>query len=346
MENQEAWSKGINHYDLLVDLDLNGNFGELIQINDRHFASLEISPNKKNLKSVEQREFLAEKFLVVDGQKFTIQDFVLAISYHGSFHLEANDRPELKILYRDFIEQNSAICMDLCFQISEVLINGFEEIRNKFGGNNDAYSSIRGRQPMIVEAGSLICFQNGQTAQRFKDSYMQIPVRRQEGCGIRICIDLELIAPVGIGHVFSYGHRQSKTQISLNYNNGVLMACCTTDSEKHVFTLKITDKLVKEMHKIELSVYSNGSFIIAVNEEIKGTHYFDSSFQIENGKIMLGSDLSGNKSGIFLNSCLSLEAINPYHQLKAIFLGGNLNLKTNNDITLHEDSEPRPCLKS
>jgi hypothetical protein len=344
IENQEAWAKAANHYDLLVEAGVSKKFGELSPVDHNCSVSLKILPEKLDIKFIPESDLRLSKIISLSGDDFTVQDFVLSISYHGTFHLEAKDRPELKTLYEEFIEKKPDLCMDLCFQIAEVLIKSFEEIRSKFDGNNDAYSDINSRMPMIIRAGSLVTFSSGETAAQYSNSYVQIPIRRQKSQGIRICLDLQLIEPVTSGHIFSYGHRKSKTRISLTYNHGALLASYISESGNHTFVAKVIPSLLQEVHVIELSIYPRGTFVIAINETLLDSHQLNSKFEIENGKIMIGSDLSGNYAGVFLHSSFSIEAINPYEQLTRVFRTGIREFKLQSVAKLSDDTVKRPCL--
>lgn len=267
----------------------------------------------------------------------------MAIGYHGTFHLKANDRPELSFLYLNFIEKNPDLCIELSFKISEILIKAFSEVRKKFSGDNNGYSGINSRQPMIVDSGKLITSSDGRVAVRFNNSFIQIPIRAQESHGIRICVEIELLNLVESGYIFYYGHRSSDQFISLKYNSGSLVAIYKNKNKEHKLLHRVDG--LRKMFKVEVSVYSRGSFLIAVNERLEEVVDTNTKFEIKNGKLMLGSNLSGQINGSFLETCISIEALSAHGILTDIFLWSVKQILSN-QTRVTRNFIVRPCLRS
>ncbi len=344
IESKEAWSKFVNKYDLLTLVSTSKSLEDLSDIIGVFSISKRITPDKTDIQYLEEKDFRSIKIIKTRDKAFSVQDFVLSIGYHGTFHLEANERPELEFLYREFISKEITKSTQLTLEISEVLLNSFKEIRDKLAGNNNAYCDINSRQPMIVKAGELIKFTNQGVAQRFDNSFMQIPIRGQTSRGVRICLDVELLSPIEAGYIFSYGNRRTRDFISLSYNSGALVVTSMISGKReNIITYKISNFVNKKSH-IEVCLYPTGEMLLSIDGNIESIKIFANRFELFDGKLMIGSDLSGKNAGFFLNSCLSVEAVSPQGKLYDVFLAGLKHLKSNEGIKLMPDTNNRVCL--
>ena len=345
IESKDTWGKFVNKYDLLTMVSTSKGLQDLVDIKGKFSTPKRISPEKVDVQFLEEQDFRSAKIIKIDEQEFSVQDFVLSIGYHGTFHLEADERPELKFLYKEFISKEFEKSTQLTLEISEVLLKGFKEVRNKLAGNNDAYCDINSRQPMIVESGAIIRFSDQDVAQRFDNSFMQIPVRAQKSRGVRICLDVELLSPIESGHIFSYGNRRTGNFVSLSYNPGAFLVTSKISGNRDNIVVKKVSEFVKMKHKIEVCLYTKGEMLISIDEKIESIKKRNNGFELFDGKLMVGSDLSGKKTGKLLNSCLSIEALSPQGKIFDVFLAGLRRLNSNEGIKLLPERDDRICLR-
>lgn len=345
IESKETWGKIVNKYDLLVMVSTSKDLLNLANIDGNFSVSKSIRSERLDVQFLEENDFRSSKIIKTRTHEFSVQDFVLSVGYHGTFHLKANKRPELEDLYSEFILKQPEKSMQLAFEIAEVLLNGFKEIISKLSGNNDAYCDINSIQPRIVESGALIKFTDGVPASKFDNSFLQLPVRSQKSRGIRICTEIELVSPVEVGYIFAYGNRRSKKLVSLTYTPKALVLSTIFENRKTSLVIKDVSQLQNGRHKVEVCLYTNGEMLIAINEKTEAFLDARGRFELFDGKLMIGSDLSGKKNGRFLNSCLSIEAINPQGKLFNVFRAGSRIINSNEGIILLSSSTKRRCLR-
>jgi hypothetical protein len=183
------------------------------------------------------------------------------------------------------------------------------------------------RQPMIVENGRLITDGSKQPSALFFKSYIQLPIHSQHNSGIRICLEVQIKNLINHGFIFIYGNRhQDNIYICCEQNPKFLII--RTDSQKRnslsqVVKVPITQEMCQKPFKLEVSLYSNGHFIIALNEYLKYVpSKIPTNFSIYDGKLIVGANLDGEKFGSFLCSAFSVEAIERNNYVNSIFQSG------------------------
>ena len=323
VEGQAGWYTEVNRYDLLVPFLVHRDFPELIPIDAKVEGCTTIKPLQNSMKFTTEHEFKFSTLVKLSGATFSLQDFVLAIAYHGTLHWEP-DRPDLKMLYEDFIQRYPDIAFRMAVEVGACLVRSFEQVYEKFTGENNAYTSVYDRQPkLILNSGA-------KPAMLFSDSYVQLPIRAQERHGIRICLYIELRNDLSHGSVFSYGHRQKENIIlSCDHTPTILLVKTSNrrcSEQDQVVRLPVTGHMLEKAFKLEVALYVQGQLVVGVNERLAGSCVLPGEFSIYDGKLMIGSDLDGQKPGSFLNSAITVEAIDEDHRVGAVFRGGLMRI--------------------
>ena len=209
--------------------------------------------------------------------------------------------------------------------IAACFVKSFEQVYQKFMGNNDAFSDDYGHQPQFLLDGNRpVCL--------FLNSYMQLPIRSRKHCGIRICLTLKLETKDDdtSGHLFSYGHRQQPNIVLTcrqERDQFLIQAKQKSPKASNLIRIPITDDMTKEFFKLEVSLYSDGNFVVAVDELLKKIGKTGRSFNIYDGKLIIGADLNGKNFGNFSNSLVVVEAIDTKNRTERVFASAMHKIK-------------------
>jgi len=348
IEKQIGWYQEVNRYDLLVPFAVHNSFSILTSLGKDIKACTTIKPLKKATKFISEQEFReSSEIIELEGNSFSVQDFILAIAYHGTFHWKPDKKPELNQLYEKFIQQYPQTAFQMAIQIGYCIVKSFEEVYKKFTGDNNAYTTVHDHQPMIVKDGELIKDGQGKSTTYFSNSYIQLPIRKQSRCGIRICLDIQFSETPSQGFIFTYGHRD-KDKIILtceHVNKMILVKTHSTYSDvKRLIRIPITESMRKEPFKLEVALYPRGQLVVAINEWLSDCTKIPRSFSIYDGKLMVGSDLDGEKTGTFLHSALTVEAIDNKSRLRSLFISGLMKIGNFPLPNLPPDLFKRPAI--
>lgn len=183
---------------------------------------------------------------------------------------------------------------------------------------------------MIVKNGEIIKNGKGEPASDFSSSYLQLPIHKNNGCGIRICLYLQLKQFLSQGFIFTYGHRDNDNiKLSCEHANNqmILVKTNSTNNDlKRVIKVPIDESMKQEPFKLEVALYPKGQLIVAINEWLSKSEKIPCSFNIYDGKLMVGSNLDGEKRGTFLESALTVEAIDNKYRLSDVFINGLMKI--------------------
>ncbi|WP_066377706.1 MULTISPECIES: hypothetical protein [unclassified Anabaena] len=344
-------------YDLIILVPVNKNFPNRLGITINIECCTQIY-NHQDSKYIKIQDFLAAPIIKYENQLYTLQNFVFAIAYNGSIHWQPNfevNQPDLNKLYHDVICEIPETYLRLTHDIARCLVAAYKDIFEKFNGDNNGYSAIMNRQPMIVNNGKLIKDGYDNPTCWFNNSYIQIPIREQANFGIRICLELQLQQINKQGFIFVYGNKQKEKEKS----NILGLSCQQTTKflifetfgsqrrllNKIIAKLPISSEMMQKPFKLEVSLYKNGYISLAVNEYLKYCEKIPTNFSIYNGKLIIGANLDGEKFGNFLCSVNSIEAINHQNIIHTIFMSGVRQLSGLDGLQLPPDIIKRPALR-
>jgi hypothetical protein len=339
----------LSKYDLIVLVPVDKKFPNRWSITPNIECCTQIY-NDKDSKSITVEKFLSAPIIQYNNELYTLQNFVFAIAYSGSIHwqpsCEAN-QPNLNQLYNDVICEISETSLRLIHDISRCLVAAYKEIFQKFDGNNDGYSDIMSRQPMIVNNGQLIEDGYGDPTLLFNHSYLQIPIAEQVNYGIRICLELQMLNTLQQGFIFVYGNRHQKN-ISLSCEHNLKFLIFKTFSQNRTSlnkTIKVPVNvdMFQKPFTIEMALYKNGYLSISINEYLQHCEKIPTNFSIYNGKLITGANLDGEKFGNFLCSVVSIEAIDTLNIIHTIFMSGVRRLSRFDGLQLPPDIIKRPA---
>lgn len=171
---------------------------------------------------------------------------------------------------------------------------------------------------------------------QYLNAYLQVPIRRIDNHGIRIIIEL-MLKSCATGYVFRCGHRKSsKTHIGCRLANKFLLIEVISQSPKIniIHKIPLTSNITNTRILLEVSLYPNGILVVAINGKLTHIEKVLNSFEITNGKIIIGSDLSGNNFGTFYSDAIIIQSINKHNEVDDIFISAMRRIKTlqNNNI--------------
>jgi hypothetical protein len=345
IEGSKGWETIFNRYDLLTLVAVSNDFESLIELSDDLKVKKKISPSKTDIKFIDFKEFLESPLVQLSSQEFTIQDFVLSSSYHGTFHISPDKRKDLGILYNEFLVKQPELSLILHFEISECLVKAFSQIREILSGKNDAYNNVNGKQPWAVIAGDLVRFTDNAPALFLNRSYLQIPMRKLDSAGIRVCIDLQLKTQIEKGFIFSYGHRKNETVMRLTYDKSALCVTAINKGSRSICVIRQIPEFQSHRKRLEVSIYPDGYFVVAVDEMLFFSEKAFSSFSLFDGKFIIGGDLSGENNGSFLTSCILIDAINHNYVFSPLHYSGIQRVQSNEGVLMEPNCFHRPCLR-
>jgi hypothetical protein len=306
--------------------------------------------NGKDSKSITVEKFLSAPIIEYNNELYTLQNFVFTIAYNGSIHwqpsCEAN-QPNLNQLYNEVICEISETSLRLIHDIARCLVAAYKGIFEKFNGNNDAYSDVMSRQPMIANKGQLIKDGYGHPTCLFNHSYLQIPIGEQVNYGIRVCLELQMLNTLQQGFIFVCGNRHQKN-ISLSCEHNLKFLIFKTFSSNRTslnkaIKIPLNTDMSQKPFTIEMALYKNGYLSIAVNEYLQYCEKIPTNFSIYNGKLIIGANLDGEKFGNFLCSGSSIEAIDTLNVIHTIFMCGMRKLSGCDGLQLPPEIIKRPA---
>lgn len=318
-DHSSPWYEEFNRYDLINPLLVNSKFPIFETLTNEVKACLSVCPTRIHVKDMNTQDFLSSYIIILRGKQYTVQDFISSVAYNRGLHNEPK-RPDLAQLYSDFIEQFSGTAFQLALDIASCFVESFQEIHSKFRGNNDAFSPKNHRQPQIVANGKFIDDGAGRPMALYSSAYIQLPIRRHLAHGLRICLELKLVKG-SEGILFQYGHRfVSRVILTCRLLSNFLLV--QTESRfpglRKTIRLPLMSEHTLSRFWLEVALYSDGSLVVAVNEWLKAAETIPLRFEIEDGKLILGSDLHGqNSASFYADSCI-IEAVNKKYETSVV----------------------------
>lgn len=313
--DSNPWFKEINRFDFLRLASLDENFGEMdTKINNAISYCSKISPTSNSHKEIPLDDFFNYEILNIKGKLFTVKDFVFALAYNGGIHMIPDKKFDeiYNLIYEELFEKYPIIAFDLTEQISKILIQIFDELYSILVGENNAYAFNTKFAPKIVENGKML------DGNLFDNAYLQFPIREKKSKGIRFCLEFKIRNKTSKNKIFEYGHRENDSlQIKLFQSNNFTILDVRTTNDK--CTLKYDlDIKINEFINLEIALYPSGHLILAINKVVIANGKINDKISIIDGKVIVGSDLSGNSFGDFFEKTITVQSIDRYNEFRVL----------------------------
>ncbi len=333
-----SWIKEINRFDFVRLASLHPHFGNINSfVSESIGYCISISPeNQKRHKELEIDDFFQANILEIEGKTYSLIDFIWSICYNGSLHMIPDRKyDKYELIYTSFLEPYPDQAYELMFEIARVLIDIFDEFYEILLGSNNAISPNRNFQPMIIRNGVLL------DGTYFNNSFLQMPLRHKKNKGVRICLDIKLDETKDNNVIFECGHRDSNSlRIKLSQSNSLLLLLIMSEGKRKTMKADISN-LIGNYFNIEIAVYPNGKSVLAINQILKDSIDIEKQIEINDGKLIIGSNLEASTFGEFYNNTLVVQSIDSSNSLRNLNVFGKqkLNLQTSN-VSYNELKRP------
>ncbi|MBZ9631322.1 hypothetical protein LB465_11080 [Salegentibacter sp. LM13S] len=309
------WIKQINRFDFLRLATLDKNFGIIdTKINKWVSYCSKISPKKADHLEISLENFFESRILKIQNKLFTVKDFVFALAYNGGIHMVPDKKFEetYNLIYEELFEKYPIIAFNLTEQISQVFVQIFDELYSILIGENNAYAFNTKFAPKIVENGKML------EGNLFEHAYLQFPIREKKSKGIRFCLEIKIRNNSSKNKIFEYGHRQNESlQIKLFQSNNFTVLDVKTTNDKCTLRYDLKDK-VNEFISLEIALYPSGHLILAINNLVVANGKINDKISIIDGKVIIGSDLSGNSFGDFFEKTITAQSIDRNNDFRVL----------------------------
>ncbi|MBE7641797.1 hypothetical protein GUB10_15815 [Salegentibacter sp. BLCTC] len=313
--DSNPWIKQINRFDFLKLAILNDDFENLDRkITQDIYCSKNLIPENKNRKEMPIDEFFNSIILKIKSYDCSVKDFVFALAYNGGIHMIPDKKfeKEYETVYHNFFEKFPIIAFDLSQQISQILVQIFDEFYSILTGSNDAHSLNDKFAPKIAENGKVL------EGILFDHSYLQFPIRAKSKKGIRFCTDIKIRNQTSKNIIFEYGHRDNDSlRIQLLVSNSHIITKINTSNENKILKYDLKEK-INDFVKIEIALYPNGNLILAINNFVVETDKLNTSISIIDGKTIIGSNLSGSIFGDFFERTIIVQSIDRHNEFRRL----------------------------
>ncbi len=333
-----SWVKEINRFDFVRLASLHPNFGDIssfVSGNVGYCKSIS-RENQQSHKELEIDNFFQSNILEIEGIKYTLIEFIWSLCYNGSIHMIPDKKyDKYELIYTSFLEPYPDQAYELIFEIAKVLIDIFDEFYEILLGSNNAISPNRNFQPMIIRNGVLL------DGTYFNNSFLQMPIRHKKNKGVRICLDIKLDETKDNNLIFECGHRNSNSlRLKLSQSNSLLLLLIMFEGKRKTMKADISN-LIGNYFNIEIAAYPNGKAILAINQILKDSIDIEKKIEINDGKLIIGSNLEATTFGEFYNNTLVIQSIDSFDGLRNLNVFGKqkLNIQTSN-VSFNELKRP------
>jgi hypothetical protein len=305
LDQPSPWIQQINRFDFLRLAVVSSEFDDFgkILIGKFSYKKIKVSDNKKKLE-IKLEDFFQSTILKSTEYDLTIHEFLLILAYNGGLHMKPDKKDEDKsnFFYKNLFEKFPDFTFELVKSISKVLLEIFDGFQSLLAGNNDGQSPNENFQPMIVKAGKVL------DGIYFERAFMQFPIRYKKNKGIRISLLIKLLSSnkSDKNHILWYGHRLNK-----DLNIGIFQS-----KNKLIFQISMSKTIVIDIANLldryfllEICLYPNGKISIAINKTLKQVEDLNKNISIIDGKIILGSNMSGSHFGEFYEQMTVVQSI-------------------------------------
>ncbi|PTX43449.1 hypothetical protein C8P64_1977 [Christiangramia gaetbulicola] len=309
------WIKQINRFDLLRLASLDEDFGQIdSKINNQVSYCSRINPRTKTYLEIPLNEFFESEILKIQDKLYTVKDFVFALAYNGGIHMIPDKKFEesYNLIYEEFFEKFPIISFEITEQISKILVQIFDELYSILVGDNNAYAFNSKFAPKIAEKGKIL------EGSLFEHSYMQFPVREKKSKGIRFCVEFKIRGNNSKNIIFEYGHREIEDlRIKLFNSKTYVIVEVKTKNDQETLRYDLKEK-ISEFINLEISLYPSGHLILAINNLTVANGKVNDKISIIDGKVIMGSNLSGSNFGEFFERTITVQSIDNNNEFRVL----------------------------
>mgnify|MGYP006157213883 CR=1 FL=1 len=318
LDQPNPWIQQINRFDFLRLAVVSSDFNDFQKTLIGKFLYKKIDViDKKMILEIKLEDFFQSTILKTAEFNYTIQEFLLMLAYNGGLHMKPDKKDEEKstYIYDNLFEEFPDFTFTLVKSISKILIEIFDEFHSLLVGNNDGHSPNSNFQAMIVKDGKLL------DGIYFKRAFMQFPIRQKKNKGIRISLVIKLLSlnNSNRNHILWYGNRLNKELNIGIYQSKTKLIIQILDSKTIV--LDIT-KLLDMYFLLELCLYPNGKISVATNQTLNEVEDLNKNINIIDGKIILGTNLSGTHFGEFYEQMIAIQSIDKLNETRNLGIYG------------------------
>lgn len=298
------WVKKINRFDFLRLVCLDTDFPSMQNSIDSDIdICSNIYPRNKKYTELSLNEFFNSEIIRIKNHKITIQEFIFAVGYNGGIHMipDKSKDTHYNLIYKAILEPESNLSFDLITQISKVFIDVFEEYELLLNGDKDAHSRNHQFQPMIMRNGQLL------DGTYFNHAYIQLAVITKKQRGLAIISSVKVSTDINWNNIIlSYGHRENDDLSIRVFQNGENLFYELLSKGKSKILRADISKFNNVFFEFEVSFFPDGKMSIAINKIQIDSFDWKSELNIIDGKIIVGSNLSGNNFGEFYEKGLEI----------------------------------------
>ncbi|WP_333696496.1 hypothetical protein [Flavobacterium sp.] len=318
LDEPNTWVKEINRFDFIRLAALDHEFGNLdkeIRNNFKYCSKFDKSG--KQFKEIDLDSFFRTIIAEIDNHTYNVQEFILGVAYNGGLHMlpEKHKKEKYGLLYNSLLEPYPESVIEIIIQITKILIEIFDEFYSLLVGNNDGHSSNQNFKPLIAKDGKIL------EGIYFSKSYIQFPIRAKKNMGIRFCLELKFLQ-ISINEnnvIFEYGHQDNKKfRVQLfQVNTFLILKIISPNNSKTIKTI-IDDQHHDKFAEIEISIYPSGKIVFAINGLTKHTDDLEENVEIIDGKLILGSNLTGTSFGEFYVKTITVQSIDRVNEMRVL----------------------------
>lgn len=305
LDQPNPWVNEINRFDFIRLATVSAKFHLYQQIKIADFEYKRITPDsKKDILEIKLDDFFQSNILKHKNEEFTVQEFIMTLSYNGGIHMVPDKNVyKVNLLYETLFLEQPDFCFDITMSISKVLLDIYDELYSLSVGDNNGHSPNVNYQAKIVDQGKML------DGILFERAYMQFPIRAKKNKGIRFCIEIKLTENPNKNFILSYGHRKNDgLGISIWQQKTKLISKVSTAGSSKTIVVDIEDK-IDNYFLLEITCYPSGKVVCAIDETLKATEELPNEICIIDGKVILGSNLNGDEFGKFFEKCLVTQSI-------------------------------------
>lgn len=304
LDQPNPWVNQINRFDFIRLAVVSNSFNSYhpFEINNFYFKRIKPMDSSDRF-DIELKDFFQSNILKNESFEYNIHEFILCIGYTGGIHM-LPDKKKTEFLYDNLFLINPDFIFDLVRDIAGILIDIYDEFYSLLKGSNDTHSPNNNFQAKTVENGKML------DGAYFEHAYMQIPIWAKKNKGIRFCLEIKLLIHQNENPILWYGHRKDdslKIGITQNYKTIIVQIF---QGNRPIKTIKHDiSEIISDYFQLEVAVYPSGKISLATNSILRVVEDLENKVETINGKVILGSDLSAKKFGVFFKRFLVMQSI-------------------------------------
>lgn len=291
------WIKKINRFDFLRLACLDSSFPKIEHsLSDEITICSSIYPRKLKYNEISLSNFFNSDIIRIKEHRITVQEFIFAVGYNGAIHMvpDKNKDTNYELIYESFLDEFPEQSFDLITQISKVFVDIFEEYELLLNGDPHAHSRNRQFQPMNVRDGKVL------DGIYFNHAYLQLAIISKKNKGLAIRSKIKVSTEIQSNNVIlSYGHQENEdVKVRVFHNGKSIFYELKSANQSKILRGDIS--MFDEVYfEFETSFFPDGKMTLLINNYLVDEYSWDKVLKVADGKIILGSNLSGNKFGEF-----------------------------------------------